>query len=170
MPETRCRAARTSAGVWAAIVVAAFSTLACGAVDTAETSSPSPSQASSPSHSPSPGGKTFSFKINPVGTATSKGTITVTAGARTTTVELKITGMQANTSHVSHIHVGSCAARGGIAFALNQVVADGQGDADTRTTLDVTYPPASGRWYVVVHAGADMQGANASYLLCGNLF
>jgi len=101
---------------------------------------------------------------------TAKGSITVSAGAKTTTVELKITGMQANTSHVSHIHMGSCSVRGGIAFALNQVVADGQGDADTRTTLDIKYPPATGRWYVVVHAGPDMQGASASYLLCGNLF
>ncbi len=33
-----------------------------------------------------------------------------------------------------------------------------------------TYPPASGTWYVVVHAGPDMQGTNATYLLCGNLF
>jgi hypothetical protein len=33
-----------------------------------------------------------------------------------------------------------------------------------------TYPPTSGTWYAVVHAGPDMQGSNATYLLCGNLF
>jgi hypothetical protein len=86
------------------------------------------------------------------------------------TIELKITGLQANSSHVSHIHIGKCAARGGIKFALNQVVADGQGDADTKTTLKAAYPPASGTWYVVVHAGPDMQGTNSTYLLCGNIF
>ncbi len=49
------------------------------------------------------------------------------------------------------------------------MVADGTGAADTRTTIQAKYPPASGRWYVVVHAGPDMQGANATYLMCGNL-
>ncbi|HZK72399.1 MAG TPA: hypothetical protein VFD88_00150, partial [Clostridia bacterium] len=72
--------------------------------------------------------------------------------------------------HVSHIHVGSCSARGAIKYALNQVVADGQGDADIRTTVKASYPPASGTWYVVVHAGPDMQGSNSNYLLCGNIF
>ncbi len=92
------------------------------------------------------------------------------AAPNTVTVELKITGLQANSSHVSHIHNGTCQSRGGIAFALNQVVADGQGDADIRSTLPLTYPPANSTWYVVVHAGPDMQGSNATYLLCGNLF
>jgi hypothetical protein len=101
---------------------------------------------------------------------TASGTIAVTAGRNTVTVELNITGLQANSSHVSHIHLGSCQARGGIAFALNQVVADGQSDADIRSTLPLAYPPTSGTWYVVVHAGPDMQGSNATYLLCGNLF
>ncbi|HEX9476811.1 MAG TPA: hypothetical protein VGA41_09140, partial [Candidatus Dormibacteraeota bacterium] len=60
---------------------------------------------------------------------------------------------------------------GNISLALNQVVADGQGDADTKTTIsNATYPPTTGTWYVVVHAGPDMQGTNATYLLCGNLF
>jgi len=85
-------------------------------------------------------------------------------------VELKITGLQAMSSHISHVHIGSCAARGGIKFAINQVVADGQGDVDIKTTVKATYPPTSGRWYVVVHAGPDMNGTNSRYLLCGNLF
>ena len=84
---------------------------------------------------------------------------------------MKITGLQASSSHISHIHLGSCAGRGGIAFALNQVVADGQGNADTETTIgNQTYPPTGPKWYAVVHAGRDMQGTNSKYLLCGNLF
>jgi hypothetical protein len=78
--------------------------------------------------------------------------------------------MQASSSHVSHVHIGSCQARGQVVFALNQVIADGQGNSDTKTTVNTTYPPASGTWYVVVHAGPDMQGSSAAYLLCGNLF
>jgi len=134
---------------------------ACGGEATA-TATPSPSPEQSPS------GQTF--KINPEPGVTANGTIRVAPGPTSTTIELKIISLQAASSHVSHIHLGSCQQRGGIAFALNQVVADGQGNADTRTTLNQRYPPAGGHWYVVVHAGPDMQGSNASYLLCGNLF
>jgi hypothetical protein len=85
-------------------------------------------------------------------------------------LELKITGLQPASSHVSHIHVGSCQQRGSIALALNTVVADQSGNADIQSTVSAPYPPASATWYVVVHAGPDMQGSNANYLLCGNLF
>jgi hypothetical protein len=130
----------------------------------------SPSPSSSASKSPAPA-KVFTFKLNPADSSvTSKGTITVTAGPRTTTIELKITGLQASSSHIAHIHLGSCTGRGGIAFALHQVVADGQGNAHTIDTINATYPPASGKWYAVVHSGPDMQGTNSKYLLCGNLF
>jgi hypothetical protein len=112
----------------------------------------------------------LSFRLVPEPGVTATGTISVTAGSNTTTIELKIQGLQANSSHVSHIHLGSCQSRGGIAFALNQVVADGQGMADARSRLDLNYPPTGTTWYVVVHAGPDMVGSNASYLLCGNLF
>jgi Cu/Zn superoxide dismutase len=110
------------------------------------------------------------FKLSGIGTKAA-GTISVTTQSGSMTIELKITGLQANSSHISHIHVGKCSARGAIKFALNQVVADGQGDADAKTALNnVAYPPATGSWYVVVHAGPDMAGTNSQYLLCGNIF
>lgn len=146
----------------------ALCAIACGSGGPAASSSPTPVVQASPTPSPSPTGVAFRLKPEPGVTAT--GTITVFANATSTTIELVITGLQANSSHVSHIHLGSCQARGGIAFALNQVVADGQGMADVRSTLNLTYPPNGSTWYVVVHAGADMVGSNASYLLCGNLF
>jgi hypothetical protein len=148
-------------------------TAACGAVGTAEQPSPLPSasQSSSPSGSPSGTARVFTFKLNPAdSTVTAKGTITVTAGPKTTTIELKITGLSASSSHITHVHLGSCAGRGGIAYALNQVVADGQGVSDTKTTFNATYPPTGPKWYVVVHAGPNMQGDNSKYLLCGNVF
>ena len=86
------------------------------------------------------------------------------------TIELVISGLQADSAHVSHIHIGSCEQRGNISLALNPVVADPQGNADVKSTLNASYPPPTGTtWYVVVHAGPDMQGTNATYLLCGNL-
>lgn len=154
----------TSARAWVATLAIVLAAAACGE-DTAATSSPAPS----PAKSPSPPAE-ISFKLNPEPGVTATGTIVVTAGATETTIEVKITGLQATSRHVSHIHIGGCQERGGIAFALNPVLADGQGTADTKTTLNQTYPPPSGHWYVVVHAGPDMQGSNANYLLCGNLF
>ena len=151
------------------LALAAFVLIAaaCGSTETG--SSPSPSSvASNPASTPSP--VPFAFKLNGVST-TAKGTISVTTQSGSLTVELKITGLQPTSQHVSHIHIGSCAARGAIKFALNQVVADGQGDADVKTTLKAAYPPASGTLYVVVHVGPDMTTkANSTYLLCGNLF
>ena len=160
MPRTRC---------WLALASILLCVAACGG-EQASTASPTPpSPSASPTRSPAPG-KLFTFNLNPAdASVTSKGTITLTAGPKTTSIELKITGLQASSSHVSHIHLGSCTGRGGIAFALNQVVADGQGTADTKTTLNITYPPTGARWYAVVHSGPDMQGTNSKYLLCGNL-
>ena len=150
----------------AACAVAALC-VACGGSSAAPPLSPS--AAPSPSHAPSPSPAGFSFKLNGISTSAT-GTITVTAKPNQMTVRLQITGLQANSSHISHVHIGSCQQRGNIALALNQVVADGQGGVDVKTTVPATYPPASGTWYVVVHSGPDMQGSSASYLMCGNLF
>lgn len=153
------------------VVLAALAlSAACGGSDTSSAPSPSPTPPASATPSASASPAAFSFKLNGV-RATASGTITVTAPPGQMTVRLKITGLQANSSHISHVHIGSCQQNGNIALALNQVIADGQGDVDVKTTVNgVTYPPANGTWYVVVHAGPDMQGSNASYLLCGNLF
>ena len=147
-----------SAGAWVATVAIVLCVAACGG-EGAATPSPSP-----------PASTTMTFKLSPEAGVTASGTVVVFTAATDMTVELKITGLPASSSHVSHIHTGSCQQRGGIVFALNQVIADGQGNADVRTTLNTKFPPATGHWYVVVHAGPDMQASNAGYLLCGDLF
>src|SRR5215472_18831221 len=112
------------------VAALAVALTACGG-QAAANLAPSPSPSASAPHSPSPVGTTFN--IIPEPGVNAAGTITVIAGASGTTIELKISGLQPNSSHVSHIHVGTCASRGSIKFALNQVIADGQGQADTRT-------------------------------------
>jgi Cu/Zn superoxide dismutase len=152
---------------WFAVAVVAVCAMACGGGSEA-TPSTSPTPPASPSASPTP--NPLIFKLSPELGVKANGTISLIAEPKTTRIELKVSGLQANSTHVSHIHLGTCQSRGGIAFALNPVVADGQGDSDAKSTLNLTYPPAQGTWYIVVHAGPDMQGSNASYLLCGNLF
>jgi len=151
----------------ALLMLVAASAVACGGASSAAATTPSPAASPSPVASPSPTG--LQFALGGIHTSAS-GKIMVSTTPTSTTVELIITGLASDSSHVSHIHSGSCQQPGGILYALNQVVADGTGAADTRTTLQVKYPPASGHWYVVVHAGPDMQGSNATYLMCGNLF
>ncbi len=149
----------------ALLMLVTASAVACGGASQAAATTPSP--VASPSPSPSPTG--LQFALGGIHTSAS-GKILVNTTPTSTTIELMITGLGSDTSHVSHVHSGSCQQPGGILYALNQVVADGTGAADTRTTIQAKYPPASGHWYVVVHAGPDMQGANATYLMCGNLF
>jgi len=151
-----------------ALVVIATMALCVGCGRAGTSSPPAPSPTPSASASPSAPAP-LTFKLNGV-KASASGSITLTAPPGQMTVRLKITGLQANSSHISHVHVGSCQQNGNIALALNQVIADGQGEADVKTTVKATYPPANVTWYVVVHAGPDMQGSNSSYLLCGNLF
>jgi len=148
----------------ALLMLVTASAVACGGASPAAATTPSP--VASPSPSPSPTGQQFA--LGGIHTSAS-GKIFVTTTPTSTTIELIVTGLGSDTSHVSHIHSGTCQQPGGILYALNQVVADGSGAADTRTTIQAKYPAASGRWYVVVHAGPDMQGANATYLMCGNL-
>jgi hypothetical protein len=144
----------------------------CGSAGGTASSTPSPSSVASPSPTPSPTPSGFSFKLNGIST-TAAGTVSVTTTATppSVTVEVVVHGLQALSSHISHIHIGSCTQRGNIAIALKQVIADAQGNADVTTSIpSAVYPPANGTWYVVVHAGPDLGGTNATYLLCGNLF
>lgn len=86
------------------------------------------------------------------------------------TVTIKLTGFAPSSSHISHIHAGRCAAPGGIAYALQQVIADSAGAATTTTTIPVQYAvPVSG-WYVNVHHGPDFTDADyAPSDSCGDL-
>jgi hypothetical protein len=86
------------------------------------------------------------------------------------TVAIQLHGLVPNSSHVSHVHVGSCAKQGNVAYALLQVVADGSGNATATTTVGEYYSmPATG-WYVNVHQGENMDEAEyVPSIACGDL-
>lgn len=98
------------------------------------------------------------------------GTGKVFKGAVSFTVSIQIHGLVANSSHVSHVHISSCAKQGNVAYALLQVVADASGNATATTTVSEYYSmPATG-WYVNVHMGPDFtQAAYAPSISCGDL-
>ncbi len=151
-----------------AVLALAVLTAACGSVSQPASEPPSPSTVQTGA-SPSSLGLIFQIDGRKYGTS-AIGTIELTHPQKPFMLEVKVHGLAADSEHVSHIHSGSCQQPGGIIFGLNRVVADANGIADTRTQVNASYPPSSGHWYVVVHAGADMQGPNANYLMCGNLF
>jgi hypothetical protein len=86
------------------------------------------------------------------------------------TVSIQVHGLKPNSSHVSHVHVGSCAKPGNIAYALLEVVADAAGNATATSTVSEYYSmPATG-WYVNVHLGEDLTEAEyAPSVSCGDL-
>jgi hypothetical protein len=91
-------------------------------------------------------------------------------------VTVSLSGMAPNTTHLAHIHAGSCAAQGPVLFPLKPIVADAQGRAMTVSTITVhtlpphTLPPA--HWYINVHEAGTMaammtpQGFNP--IACGD--
>lgn len=120
--------------------------------------------------SPSPTGKPIPFTMNASGGSGVSGSGTIAKGSGSFTVTVKLTGLAGNSSHVSHIHKGSCSSPGGIALALQSVVADASGAGTATSTLTQDYSvPATG-WYVNVHAGPDLSSAaNAKGISCGDL-
>jgi CHRD domain len=98
------------------------------------------------------------------------GTGQIVKGSGSFTLTIKLTGMPANSSHISHIHNGSCAKTGGIAYALQQVIADSSGAATVTSTVSTDYAIPAGGWYVNVHHGPDfIAPANGPSISCGDL-
>jgi hypothetical protein len=126
---------------------------ACGGQTTSATSTPAVN---------------FSMLAQNGSTVSGTGQIVESAGSFTITLKLK--GMVAGSSHVSHVHAGQCASPGGIAYALQSVVADAAGTATTVSTVPAGYAIPTSGWYVNVHHGPDFTEAEyAPSDSCGNL-
>jgi CHRD domain-containing protein len=114
---------------------------------------------------------TVNFTMTTQNASGVSGTGQIVKSADSFTVTVKLSGMKPNSTHVSHLHSGSCAIQGGIAYALQSVVADSAGAATTTSTVKVPYSflPASG-WYVNVHNGPDFTEPDyAPSVTCGDL-
>ena len=135
-----------------------FALAACGGGSTATTTA---------APSPTP---TISFTMMSENASGATGTGQVIKGAGSFTVTIKLTGLAANSSHISHVHAGACAKPGGIAYALTQVIADASGNATATSTVQADYAVPAGGWYVNVHHGPDFSApANGPSITCGDL-
>jgi CHRD domain-containing protein len=129
---------------------------ACGGGTTA-TNAPSPTPA-------------INFTMTPQNASGVSGTGQVVKSIGSFTVTINLTGLVPSSSHISHIHSGACAAPGGIAYALQQVIADSSGTAQVTSTIQVDYVVPTGGWYVNVHHGPDFTApANGPSISCGDL-
>jgi hypothetical protein len=138
-----------------ALTLVLFAVMACGGTTNAAVSSPKPSA---------------TFTMGSMAGSGVTGTGQVYKGVGVFTVSIQISGLVANSSHVSHVHVGTCAKPGGIAYALIQVVADSSGKATATSTVNEYYSMPSTGWYVNVHAGPDLTEAEyAASVSCGDL-
>lgn len=98
------------------------------------------------------------------------GTGGIVKGNGSFTLTIKLTGMPANSIHISHIHAGGCSHPGGIVYNLQSVAADSSGAATTTTTVPAQYLVPGSGWYVNVHFGPDFTEAEyAPSISCGDL-
>jgi len=89
------------------------------------------------------------------------------------TVKVTLSGLAPNSTHIAHIHEGSCEAQGAVKYPLTSIVADASGKGTSTTTVEqVTAVPANG-WYVNVHLGAPDTEKSAQTggdgIACGNV-
>ena len=108
-----------------------------------------------------------SLQHGPHGTAD----LTWNPQATTLTVTIKLSGLQAQTSHPANIHAGDCSTDGNIIYPLNPVVADAAGNGISTTTINNVAGgiPATG-WHINVHSGPTLQTpAEALAITCGNV-
>lgn len=132
--------------------------VACGGGGTSSAASPTPSIAA------------IKFTMVAQNNSGVSGTGQVVKGSGSFTLTIKLSGMAPSSSHISHIHNGSCAKPGGIALALTQVVADSTGAATVTSNVPAEYLVPAGGWYVNVHHGPDFSvPANAPSISCGDL-
>lgn len=89
---------------------------------------------------------------------------------QTLMVTITVTGLQDNTSHPAHIHLGTCATNGPIVFPLSNVQADAGGNAVSTTTIPKIAGgiPATG-WFINVHAGPTLADGQATPITCGDI-
>jgi hypothetical protein len=86
-------------------------------------------------------------------------------------VTVTMSGLAPNSRHPNHIHSGDCAANGPVLYPLTDLVANGDGNATSKTIIHHVQNgiPASG-WYVNVHEGPGLSTpAQATAIACGNV-
>jgi hypothetical protein len=88
------------------------------------------------------------------------GTAVLTQSGNGVEVNVKLSGFDPSTKHDGHIHVGSCAAQGGVVVPLDSITADasGAGSADTTESTLTFAQVTDGKHYVQYHISSNPPG------------
>ena len=118
-------------------------------------------------------GQNFDVKISSTGALASAAASTVTGSASVSTmsdgnakVVVKLSGMEPNSKHAMHIHVGSCANQGAVVIGLPDVFADASGNGSIEKIVETAKIPAAA--YINVHQKASDAGVGGG-IACGNI-
>lgn len=96
-------------------------------------------------------------------------TLTYSSSARTLRVDVKASGLKANSSHTVDIRQGSCGAQGQHLLDLPELTTDSEGDGSSSTTLnEINEGPQSSGWYMVVHQGVEKDPSQDAQATAGS--
>lgn len=90
-----------------------------------------------------------------------------TRGSSTDVVVLA-TGLEPGTKHPEHIHQGTCGSNGPVIYPLPLLTADDNGIAISSANIPTGVIPSSG-WYINIHQGPGLTGAQFTPIACGNV-
>lgn len=113
--------------------------------------------------------------MNPLGELSSgttsevKGTATLsTLEEDKTNIKLTLSGLEPNSSHMGHIHVGDCSEVGPVALGLSPVEADANGNGTSLSTITTSKLPAEA--YIAYHQRGPTDPAGVgSFISCGDI-
>lgn len=113
--------------------------------------------------------------MNPIGSLAS-GAVSAVAGAAQLTalangktqVVVSLSGLEPNSAHMGHIHVGDCSLVGPVALGLTAVVADASGNGSASSEVTTAQIPADA--YIAYHQrGPNDPAGIGSFISCGNI-
>jgi len=111
--------------------------------------------------------ETVLVSLSPVGTGTASGEASIRQDGARVAVQLSLRDAPPQESLAAHIHTGSCAAQGGVAFPLDPVITDGEGLGTSVTFVDAPIATlADGNHYVKAHSPGETPGAP---IACGDI-
>jgi CHRD domain len=122
---------------------------------------------------PAAGSNSKTVAISPIGSlssgATSQvaGTATISADSPKSKVTVSLRGLEPNSKHAGHLHVGTCSAVGPVAVGLSVITADASGNGSSTTEVDTAKLAGA---YVAFHQrGPDDANGIGSFITCGEI-
>lgn len=101
------------------------------------------------------------------------GTAQLMISDTTVTVAITLNGLVPNSSHIAHLHEGSCEQQGKVAFMLKPIVADASGVGHSTTEIPLSSLKSISSLYVNVHFGDTMEALKTQPgydgIACGNV-